>query len=123
MKNFLQETIDCLEVNGRTAADVRWVGTLDYKNTWEYFCERADFMYDNNSKYTYINLDLIVVGEDFWLERREYYGSELWEFKELPTEPEKTSPLILDEDSRRCEIDWQWVAQWEAQQEAQYEKN
>lgn len=32
-------------------------------------------------------LDLLVVGNNWWLERHNYDGSEWWEFKRLPTRP------------------------------------
>ena len=28
--------------------------------------------------------DLVIVGDDWWLERHEYDGSEWWEYKETP---------------------------------------
>lgn len=33
--------------------------------------------------------DLIIVGDTWWLERHEYDGCEWFEFKELPSKPEK----------------------------------
>ena len=42
-------------------------------------------------------MDLIVVGKDFWIERHEYDGSELWEFKRMPEEPKETRELDLRE--------------------------
>ena len=38
-------------------------------------------------------MDLLIVGKDFWLERVEYDGSEWWEFKTMPREPEETREL------------------------------
>lgn len=103
--NFLEETIKCLHDNGKTEADVLWVGReyvsypsrklIAYKNTWEEFCSKADFEYDNSFGGVEIAEDLIVVGKDFWLERHEYDGSEWWEFKTMPTEPEETRELEL----------------------------
>lgn len=29
----------------------------------------------------------MIVGDDWWMERHEYDGSEWWEFKELPKKP------------------------------------
>lgn len=108
MINFLKETIRELEINGRTEADVLWVGRdyikyskyldgerITYKNTWENFCANADFEYDDGYGGNEIPMDLIVVGKDFWLERHEYDGSEWWEFKEMPEEPTETRELEL----------------------------
>lgn len=43
-------------------------------------------------------MGLIVVGKDFWLERHEYDGSEWWEFKSIPMEPEETIEFDLRAD-------------------------
>lgn len=104
MKNFLKETINVLHRHRKVEADVLWVGrntkTLDdekisYRNTWENFRENADFNYDSGYGSNKIPMDLIVVGEDFWLERHEYDGSEWWEFKTMPTIPDELRDLEL----------------------------
>jgi len=41
-----------------------------------------------------IRNDLYVVGEDWWLERGEYDGSEWWEFKRLPECPPRAIPTL-----------------------------
>ena len=43
-------------------------------------------------------MDLLIVGDDWWLERHEYDGAEWWEFKTLPCEPfeEKKVAGVLD---------------------------
>ena len=106
--NFLEETLECLHNNSRTEADVLWVGRdyvnyasphrerIVYKSTWEDFCYKANHEYDNGYGSQMIPDDLIVVGKDFWLERHEYDGSEWWEFKTMPIEPEETRGLELN---------------------------
>lgn len=47
----------------------------------------ADFEYDNGYGGTYIPMELVVVGNDFWLERSEYDGAEGWDFKTMPARP------------------------------------
>lgn len=107
--NLLEETIECLHGNGKTEAEVLWVGRdyyiwnkshvnperIVYKSTWEDFCSKADFEYDNGYGSPEIPTDLIIVGKDFWLERCEYDGSEWWEFKTFPEEPTETRELVL----------------------------
>lgn len=121
LTNFLEETIRCLNENGKTEEDVLWVGRgfgnlgsfysfysfcsfyrkcfsdtpAKYKSTWEDFKSKADFDYDDGYGMVYIPADLIVVGKDFWLERAEYDGSEWWEFKTMPTEPVLAKELDL----------------------------
>lgn len=108
MDNLLKETIEILNKNGRVEEDVLWVGRGFYvvsypwrtnkltKNTWDYFKKHADFLYDNGFGGEEIPLDLIVVGKDFWLERHSYDGSEWWEFKTIPVEPD----MVVDFDIR-----------------------
>ena len=40
-----------------------------------------------------VALDLVVVGEGWWLERCDYEGAEWWEFKTLPIKSENISPF------------------------------
>ena len=104
--NLLKETIGCINDNGKQTSDVLWVGRnyydwkkeeqIIYKNTWDNFCLNANFFYDSGYGRNKIPMDLIVVGKDFWLERHEYDGSEWWEFKTIPVEPEEIRELILD---------------------------
>lgn len=103
MINLLKETIECINENGKQTSDVLWVGrdyhkyktkeNICYKTTWDDFCLKANFEYDDGYGGTEIPMDLIVVGKDFWLERHEYDGSEWWEFKTMPVEPEETREL------------------------------
>lgn len=103
MINFLEETLDMLKDCGKTEDDVIWVGRCedwtsgypDVKNTWEWFKSKANFEYDNGYGGAEIPLSLVVVGEDFWLERHEYDGSEWWEYKRMPTEPFETKDFDL----------------------------
>ena len=105
--NLLEETIECLNENGKQTSDVLWVGRnftkgygenrehIEYRSTWDDFCLKANFRYDAGYGGNEIPMDLIVVGKDFWLERHEYDGSEWWEFKTLPVEPKEVRTLDL----------------------------
>lgn len=104
MINLLKETIETLNENGKSEFDVLWVGMgfkkdfetgykPEYKTTWEDFKKKADFEYENEYGEYRIPRSLIIVGEDFWLERHTFLGSECWEFKTMPTEPEQTKEL------------------------------
>jgi len=87
--NLLKETIECLSENEKTEKDVIWVGCKKFKSCWAHFTKIADIEYDDGYGGAEIAQDLLVVGSDFWLERHEYDGSEWWEFKQMPKEPEK----------------------------------
>lgn len=102
MINLLEETIQCLEENGKSENDVFWVaveydksGNPLYKSTWEDFKEAANFEYDNGYGGARIPDNLIVVGKDFWLERHEYDGAEWWEFKTMPKEPKEEKKIAI----------------------------
>lgn len=87
--NLLNETLNILKENGETPADVRWVGreSANAKCSWDDFSKQADFEYNNGYGWQEIPADLVAVGDNWWLERAEYDGSEWWEFKTIPKEP------------------------------------
>lgn len=97
--NLLDETLNVIKENDKTTADVRWVGraSINAKCSWDDFAKQADFEYNNGYGCSEIPEDLVVVGDDWWLERAEYDGSEWWEFKTLPVEP-KASGSCYDRD-------------------------
>ena len=84
--NLLEETLEVLAKFGKTPKDVRWVGSADgeFAITWDEFVKIADVEYNDGFGAQEVAEDLVVVGDDWWLERREYDGSEWWEFKTLP---------------------------------------
>lgn len=107
MTNLLKETLEFMKANGKAPADVRWVGTLDPDylqairptpqpvpcGAWEDFARFADFNYDAGYGGAEVNGALVIVGDDWWLERGEYDGSEWWEFKTIPKKPHDPTPL------------------------------
>ena len=84
MINLLEETLKALSSNGKTPEDVLWVGDHYYKTTWDDFASIANFTYDNGYGGNEIEDSLCIVGDNWWLERGEYDGSEWWDFKTLP---------------------------------------
>ena len=86
MPNLLTETMEILADHGKTPSDVRWVGGGEHCSTWDDFAAIASFDYDNGFGGAEIS-PIVVVGDDWWLERGEYDGSEWWEFKALPVRP------------------------------------
>ena len=110
MTNLLKETTDLLTANGKTGADVRWVGLIEAPwmlinkksgkepdplpvGSWDDFVRFANFDYDAGYGGNEIAGDLVIVGDNWWLERGEYDGSEWWEFKTLPQPPAEKTPL------------------------------
>ncbi len=88
MENLLNETLAVLKSNNLEPKDVLWIGNKNIKTDWENFAKIADVNYDNGFGGQVVATDLKVVGKYWWIERHEYDGSEWWEFKQLPKEPE-----------------------------------
>ena len=85
--NLLKETKSELKVHGKLLKDVKWVGCDEFTIPLENFVTCADMEYDDGYGSQDVAMDLVVVGENWWLERHEYDGSEWWEYKELPQKP------------------------------------
>jgi len=103
MKNLLEETCEILFEHKKMTADVKFVavklgshGTDMCKGTWKDFQAISNFTYDDGYGGNEINSSLVVVGDNWWLERNEYDGSEWWEFKTIPTEPVNSFPLSVE---------------------------
>ena len=99
--NLLKETLASLKENKKTASDVQWVGIIygEYPASfsWNEFSNIAkDFDYNNSYGGTEVTLALRIVGDNWWLERGEYDGSEWWEFKTQPIKPPYRAPLKRD---------------------------
>ena len=100
MITLKQETIEILYAHNKCPDDIVWIGISgeddveDYKYNnipcempQELFWKIADRVYDDGFGSHIVPLNLKIVGDNWWLERHEYDGSEWWEFKTLPTRP------------------------------------
>lgn len=110
--NLFEETETALIDNGKLWEDVIFIATSsesfddrgeEFELDIETFIKLAkNIDYDNGFGGHEINLDLKIVGEDWWLERHEYDGSENWVYKEKPSRPDKklneAKALLLDKD-------------------------
>lgn len=85
MKNLLDETIEVLTYFMKSLDDVIWIGDDKGEYTIEDFKKYANKLYDNGYGSQQVEPSLLIVGDDWWLERAEYDGSEWWEFKLKPT--------------------------------------
>jgi len=99
--NLLKETLDTLAECNKTSADVLFVCCDQYDRpaisfSWDEFAEIADFLYDNGYGGNEIHSSLKIVGDNWWLERGEYDGSEWWEFKTMPEHPPYQKPCKAD---------------------------
>lgn len=87
MTKIVEETIEDLKDLGYNESDVLWVGSYDGKfaMSWEEFSDKfKNLEYDSGYGAQEIADDLVVVGENWWLERNEYDGAERWEHKKCP---------------------------------------
>lgn len=93
LTNLLTETLEYLEECNISEADILWVGTQEYKFTWEDFKRVADTLYDFTGRDWEVATDLMIVGDGWWLERimelnEMEYPINGWEFHCIPEEPE-----------------------------------
>ena len=97
MTNLLNETIEDLKQNGKTTQDIKWIGSDD--GLWiipmEEFENVFNIEYDSGYGSQEIASDLVVVGEDWWMERHEYDGSESWHVKSVPTLSETPKKITI----------------------------
>jgi hypothetical protein len=100
--NLLKETEEILAEHNKTWEDVKWVGCREFKIPIELFKKLADKEYNEDFGGTEVVKDLLVVGNDWWLERYEYDGSEWWVYKTVLKEPKITRDdirKVIDNDS------------------------
>ena len=92
MGNLLKETLEVLKRHGKKPEDVKWCGSPEYGwFSWDEFVRVADVEYYPSYCGDRVAYDLVIVGEDWWLERHEWHefdNSDWWEFRTLPVKPE-----------------------------------
>lgn len=87
--NLRKETLTVLHDHGLDWSDVRWAGNRAFQINLDDLWEAMDINYDRGYGSQEIAHDLIIVGDDWWMERHEYDGAEWWEFKEYPVKPKE----------------------------------
>ena len=93
MINLLDETKDILADNYKTINDIKWIGNNKFYFDANEFLKIANVEYDDGYGAPEVAQDLLVVGDNWWLERHEYDGLEWWEYKEIPLKPNKKIKL------------------------------
>lgn len=89
MKNLKEETIEKLESCGKNPEEIKWIGCKSFKIPISEFWKLADEFYDDGYGSEEVAEDLLIVGDNWWLERHSYDGAEWWEYKTVPNEPNK----------------------------------
>jgi hypothetical protein len=82
--NLLQETIEDLALNDKSFDDVIFIGGNTFQISVDNFKAVADTEYDDGYGGQEVADDLTIIGDDFYMTRDEYDGSEQWEFHILP---------------------------------------
>lgn len=114
MENLLEETIKILKEYRKEISDIKWIGNYDYYVNIDDFLRVADTNYDSGYGGQEVATDLFIVGDDWWLERHEYDGSEWWEFKTIPIKPNRVLPnfkSLTESQARENNLDvWGWCS-------------
>lgn len=104
---LLDTTLRELKKNGKTPEDIHYIQTSEFKISWENFKRVADFELNSEEYYApIVVLDLIIVGDGWWLERETDYDYlvDYWVYreypKELPNLKEITESDLVNEDSK-----------------------
>lgn len=82
--NLKEETLEVLHNNGKHKEDVKYVCGEDFQISLEQFWKLADTEYNSSYGAPEIAQDLMLIGDDFWMERGEYDGFEWWDFHTMP---------------------------------------
>lgn len=95
-QNLWEETINILKDHALTWEDVDAVilegdNVIISKKNFEEVARKTN--YDSGFGYAEIRSDLIIVGWNWWLERREYDGSEWWELQTMPIIPNEITEI------------------------------
>lgn len=82
--NLLKETRECLEELGLTFDDILYIGNGSIHISKDHFFELADVYYNDSYGSAEIVTDIKLIGTNFMFVRREYDGSEWWEYQCIP---------------------------------------
>lgn len=111
--NFGKETRNALNHYGFIIDDISWIGTRKFKVPIDEFFRRANnTAYDNGYGIVAIPLDLLIVMKDgSYFERREYDGSEWWQYIDVLKEPQitfnfKSTVILFNNNNTEDLIDY-----------------
>lgn len=107
---LLESLAACLKENGKSLDDIQWVGCKEFSIPIDNFLELAARIQDHFG--ADIAIDLVVVGNDFWVERDSLHSGEIWVLRKSPIKP-KTECLLktltykdlTEEEEQRATID------------------
>lgn len=101
MQNLYIETMEKLRRHGKTCKDIVAIQGYEFAiDINEFFAIAKNTNYDDDFGEAHIAADLVIIGEDWWMERVEYDGAENWAFRQRPkirTEVREISSLGGDD--------------------------
>jgi hypothetical protein len=109
LQNLCDDTLKKLTHCGKGPADVKWVQGQDadglWSCTWEQFAAAAaELEHDGGPEW--VSIDLKVVGDGWWLERREHELYDEWVFRQAVVRPKRSlAPTALTLRGMRWEYD------------------
>lgn len=106
--NLRKETLEILKAYNKTVEDIRFICSGDRNIPIDLFFIKADREYNNGYGGAEVDEYLQIVGDNWWLERGEYDGSEWWEFKTMPKKPDNPldytyKPFYFDKNDEDLE--------------------
>lgn len=105
MKNLYKELIDILTENNKTINNIEWIGTDKHiVSTTDFLNIAKQTNYESGFGAQKVAKDLLIVGNDFWIMREQYDGSEWFEFYSMPTKPVKKLDINCLDVSKHNEI-------------------
>ena len=96
MTNLWEETMRMLAANGKTFENVEYVQGSNFgiaKENFEKIAKKSE--YYSGFGAAEVAEDLVVVGDNWWIERHEYDGSEWWEYKKNQSKLAKLKKLVI----------------------------
>ena len=103
MQNLYIETMEKLRIHNKSFKDIVAIQGYDFAiDVDDFFAIAKDTDYDDDFGTVRIATDLVIIGEDWWMERVEYDGAENWTFRQRPeirTEVREVSSLGGDNHS------------------------
>lgn len=97
--NLYEEVVIVLKKYEKTVNDIKFISLKEKSVDINQFLQIAKVtIYDNGFGLPEIDESLMIVGDDWWLERHSYDGTEWFEFKRLPSMPNEKIEVLAKVD-------------------------
>jgi len=90
-----ESIVSCLSVHNHSIQEIKWVGNTNFTIPRDVFFDLSKQITDQySSVYTNLAIDILVVGDTFWLECNEYadelesFENNIWIYRTQPQKPE-----------------------------------